>query len=98
MAVFVECGGAGALGGGMGIAVQVEVGSDLDWSESLNTGNTSTSAALSDGVMTFTPSTSGYIAFGSSPDASVNPRRRLLSGIRMSFGVLKGEKVAWLEG
>lgn len=98
MAVFVECGGAGAIGGGMGVAVQVEVGSYLNWSESLSSGGTSTAAAVSDGVMTLTPTADGYAAFGRAPNASANPRRRLLAGVRMSFGVLAGEKVAWVEG
>lgn len=98
MPVFLEYGLAGTPGGGVGVAMQLEGGSSLLASETLASGSTSTIVATTDGVMTLTPTVDGYAAFGNGTlTPSVNPRRRLLSGIRMTFGVLKGDKVAWSE-
>jgi hypothetical protein len=98
MAVYVECGNAGA--GGLGVAMPVEVGSEVHFSESLATTGVST-AAPSDCVMTLTSDANGYAVFGpGTPNAGTETtrRRRLLSGVPRSFAVRKGDKVSWVEG
>ncbi len=97
MAVFVECGNAGA--GGLGVAMQVEVGSELFWSQSLATTEVSDFEAPCDCVATLTPTVNGYAEFGKAPTATVTGhRRRLLADSPRSFAMRKGDKVAWVEG
>lgn len=99
MSLHVECGRVRLAGANL---QPVEVGSDLHWSETLASAGTTTNAVPGSAspdeavVVTLTPLVDGWVAIGASPNASANPRRRVLSGQPRSFFVWQGTRVAWL--
>jgi hypothetical protein len=99
MALFVECGNAGH-GGPSGMHMPVEIGSELQWSESVASAAATKKAAASDDcVFTLTATVDGYASFGPSVSAAAaDPRRRIIAGQRLSFAAKAGDKVGWTEG
>ena len=99
MSLYVECGSAGR-GGRSGLSLPVEIGSELQWSQSIATGEaTAKTAGSDDCVFTLTASVDGYASFGPSVSAAAaEPRRRIIAGQRLSFAAKVGDKVGWTEG
>jgi len=94
MTLHVECGYAGG-GAFDGMHMPVER-SGLQWSETLSSDGTTTNSATQYTVLTLTADVDGWFAIGAAPDASADPRRRILAGQQRSFAAQPGDKVDWV--
>lgn len=93
MALHIECGKAG-IAGGLPVEDAIPV-----WTETLPGAGTSVGSVPASGstlALTVTADEDGWFSIGLTPDASTNPRRRILAGQQRSFSVKAGDKVAWL--
>ena len=98
MSIHVTCGSGGAYSGGF---VPVEIAA-VDWSETLTSPGTTTNsvAAASPSyarkILTISAyGATAWVAIGPTPNAAINPRRRLGDGQTIQVAVEPGDKVAW---
>lgn len=97
--LHVACGFVGASAGVQAMPVLTKA----SWSQTMASAGTTTNVApdtrlagQGDPVMDVISSVDAYVAFGTSPDATVSPRSFVPANTARQFYVASGDKLAWV--